>query len=273
MRRYALVLALALGAATQAGAVPPPLGYAPAETVPAGPVIDARTIRLADGRILRLAAIWTPLPPVDPRASERTVANAARARAMLEALVQSPLSLAADGPAQDRYQRVVAHAVSDGRWLQGEMVAAGFALAAPSAERRAWSVELLALEDHARRARRGLWADGTLRVLDAAAIGRFGEGYAVVEGVVGAVARYSTVTYLNFGSDWRSDFSVGAPSGARALLRDAGIPLQDLAQRRIRVRGELIWRNGPFIEIAVPEQIEVIGPDPQLRPGTDRRSR
>jgi hypothetical protein len=151
------------------------------------------------------------------------------------------------------------------------MVAAGFALAAPSTEHRAWSTELLALEDRARGARRGLWSDGTFRIHDAAAIGRFAEGYAIVEGVVGEVARRSAATFLNFGPDWRSDFTAGAPSGARALLRDAGIPLQDLARQRVRVRGEMIWRNGPYIEIATPEQIEVIGP--AVRSGTDRRSR
>jgi micrococcal nuclease len=273
MRLSVLILALALAAGPRAFAVPPPLGFSAGESVSVQTVVDAGSMRLADGRTLRLAAIWTPLPPIDPRAGERSMANAARARAFLEAVAQSPLILAFEGASSDRYQRLVAHVVSDGRWIQGEMVAAGMALAAPSAAHRAWSIELLALEDHARRARRGLWADGALRVRDAAAIGRFSEGYAIVEGVVGAVARYSSITYLNFGPDWRSDFSAAAASGARALLRDAGIPLQELAQHRVRVRGEMIWRNGPFIEIAVPEQIEVLGTAPRPRPGTDQRSR
>ena len=64
--------------------------------------------------------------------------------------------------------------------------------------------------------------------------------------------------YLNFGPDWRSDFTVSAASAARRLFERDGHDLIALEGRIIRVRGWIKWWNGPMIELTHPEQIEVL---------------
>jgi hypothetical protein len=64
--------------------------------------------------------------------------------------------------------------------------------------------------------------------------------------------------YLNCGADRRSDFTVAVPM---ALVRDepeAIARLEALAGKRIRVRGWIERRNGPFIAISTLAEIEVL---------------
>ena len=82
-----------------------------------------------------------------------------------------------------------------------------------------------------------------------------------------SAARVRGRLYLNFGDDWRTDFTVTvAPGDARlfdddpvwAPLLDAAGGLAGLADRRVRVRGWLGRYNGPEITLTHPEQIEFL---------------
>ena len=64
--------------------------------------------------------------------------------------------------------------------------------------------------------------------------------------------------FLNFGADWRSDFTVTFRSRDRKRLEREGYDYRALAGRRIRVRGWLKSWNGPMIEATHAEQIEVL---------------
>jgi endonuclease YncB( thermonuclease family) len=262
----ALIAALALVLACPAAAVEPrvelPGGFAPAEQVRAVEAIDGATLRLADGRSLRLVGLAVPV--AGPIAGDRREDRGAQAQLAREALAalaigdqgRGDLALAFVGPRSDRYRRVLAHAAIDGRWVQGELVAAGLAMVAIDPDQRTWVRELLALELRARAERRGLWGEGGFRVLPAAQPGRFIDGYQILEGRVASVQTIRSTTYVNFGADWRSDMTVAVPGSLRSTLRAVGIDLARLTGVTLRVRGEVRFQNGPFIEIAAPEQIE-----------------
>ena len=71
-------------------------------------------------------------------------------------------------------------------------------------------------------------------------------------------ARVRGRIYLNFGTNWRDDYTVSvAPSNARTFI-EAGLGPEALAGRRIRVRGWIYERNGPMIDATHPEQIELV---------------
>lgn len=216
-------------------------------------VIDGATFALADGRTVRLAALDLPPP-------ERHRALAEAARGTLAALVERrEVGLAASGAGTDRYGRLVAHVVApQGRWVQAEMVAKGLARVAIAAEDDAPLGLLLAREAEARQARRGLWALPQYRVLRADEAARFLDTMQLVEGEVRGVARNGGRVFLNFGADWRSDFTVLVPAAARRRFAGRGLDLEALQGQMVRVRGWIEWYNGPLIEIARPEQIEVI---------------
>ena len=62
--------------------------------------------------------------------------------------------------------------------------------------------------------------------------------------------------YLNFGADWKTDFTISLAPDAVRLFRKSGIDIAALEGQRIRIRGWLGVRNGPVIEATHPEQLE-----------------
>jgi endonuclease YncB( thermonuclease family) len=226
-------------------------------------VIDGDTVRLADGREVRLVGIQAPkLALGRPGFEPWPLADAAKAT--LTALSQSgPLSLRPANPAPDRHGRMLADAYDPaGRWLQGEMVARGMArvysfadqVASPEGAGRV--EDLLVLERRARAGRLGIWDLAFYRVRGVTETPHFIDSFQLVEGKVRRVAKNRNDVYLDFGDDWSTDFSVFAPRAVLAACARAGLDLESLAGQTIRVRGWLKWRSGPMIELSHPQQIE-----------------
>ena len=117
---------------------------------------------------------------------------------------------------------------------------------------------MLARERTARAAGLGIWAHPfyALRRAEAAAeaIGSF----QLVEGRVLEAAKVRGRVYLNFGEDWKTDFTISIAPKAWKLFEAEGIAPQDYRGRRLRVRGWLKSLNGPMIAATHPEQIEVL---------------
>lgn len=89
-------------------------------------------------------------------------------------------------------------------------------------------------------------------------LGRLIHSYQLVEGTVAAVGEGGGRLYLNFTSDWRSDFTISVERKDASAFAAAGIDLKNLAGTRLRARGFLAWRNGPMIEASHPDQIELL---------------
>ena len=118
--------------------------------------------------------------------------------------------------------------------------------------------EMLTLEREARLARRGIWRLGYYAIRSIENAGRFVGSFQLVEGRVLDVATVRRRAYLNFGEDWRTDFTISiAPKDRRRFLKDGIDPVRYQGQR-IRVRGWLKSYNGPMIEVTHPEQIEIL---------------
>lgn len=213
---------------------------------------DGRTLLLADGRELRLAAI------------EVTDAS----RAALQALVGgAKLRLARLGPDRDRYGRLVAFAFAGDakQSIQQALLEQGQARVAARVGDKACAEALLAAERRARAERRGLWADPNFAPLAAENRVRLqGERghFALVEGKVLSVRASGGTIYLNFGRRWARDFSVIILRRNERSFAAAGIQPKRLEGRRVRVRGWIEQRRGPLIEADAPEQVELIEATP-----------
>ena len=66
------------------------------------------------------------------------------------------------------------------------------------------------------------------------------------------------IYYLNFGRDYRRDFTIGLDRAALRAFRRAGRDPKALEGKRVRVRGWVQWRGGPYVGATHPEQIEVL---------------
>lgn len=219
-------------------------------------VVDGDTLDLADGRRLQLAGILAPGPDEAPApAAHDALAAAAVGKAVVFAF----------GPRHmDRHGRLLVQVwlatASGGRgdWLQGRLLSAGLARVATTLDSRNLAKDMLQLEATARAARLGLWSDRTYAVLSADDASHHLNSFQIVEGRVLKAAVRRGRGYLNFGADYRTDFTLGFDAGALRLLEDAGVSLSSYEGVRLRARGWLRWYNGPFIDVTHPEQIEVL---------------
>lgn len=223
-------------------------------------VVDGDTVVLDDAAEVRLVGIQAPkLPLGRPGFPEWPLAE--EAKVALEQLAQGKeVALLYGGARVDRHGRRLAHlqTVGTDEWVQGEMLRRGLARVYTFADNRSRAAEMLALEREARSKRRGIWANDFYRILSPDEAGRHIDSFQLIEGKVVATAEVKGRVYLNFGPDWRTDFTVSVSPQAMRLFRAAQVDLRGLEQRQVRVRGWLSLRNGPAIEASHPEQIEAL---------------
>ncbi len=236
-------------------ALPLPEGFALGETIAAQEAIDGDTIRLSNGKELRLMGL---LAPKDDEPLADT------ARKALDKLVRGKkLILAAEAP-PDRYGRRRAQAALLGSdtWLQAELLLRGLARVATQSDAAMGAETLLALESQAREQRLGLWADKRYHLRPADGFVPAGR-FEIVEGRILATGRGTGKTYLNFGPDWKTDFTLTVNGEAGKRLRQAKITPKKLEGQKVRVRGFVILTNGPMIELSHPEQLELLDAPPE----------
>ena len=228
-------------------------------------VVDGRSFVMEDGREVRIAGIEVPPAPASgepltPLAHAGAAAKAALAAILLDQVVE----LRGREHVTDRYGRTVAFVerANDVVAAAGEMLALGHARVAAQVGDTACAVELLSRERVARAGKLGLWAEPYYEVIEArhgsqllAARGHF----TLVEGKVLSIRESGGTIYLNFGRRWSEALTVTISKRQERNFTVAGMPLKQLTNRAIRVRGWIEERNGPRIEANRPEQIEVAG--------------
>ena len=179
-------------------------------------------------------------------------------------VVPTAVTVEAAGPLQatpsgqhDRWGRaiVVLHD-AQGR-LDERLVGEGRALVSPDAVAET-AARLLPLEAAARDARRGFWGTGRLRVQEAGDVRGVTGDLVLVAGRVRAAAWAGDWLYLNFGADYRTDFTARlARRDARTIAR-GGVDPQTLPGRMVQLRGWLRYAGGPLLDIMGPAQIEML---------------
>ena len=221
-------------------------------TSPAVEVVDGDTLLLENGTEVRLVGIQAPELALG-RAGFKPWPLAEQAKQGLEAL-----TLYYGGRKLDRYGRALAHLLrADGLWLQGELLAAGMARVYSFRDNRRLIAEMLGHERRARGARRGIWAHPFYAVRTPEAAAEHIGSFQLVEGPVVGAAIVRRRGYLNFGADWKSDFTISIAPGDRKLFGPEGADTTALEGRTVRVRGWIKSFNGAMIEATHPEQIEV----------------
>jgi len=223
-------------------------------------VVDGDTIVLDSGAEVRLTGIQAPKLPLGRRGFRAwPLAEAAKA-AMVEISHGRRVSLSYSGATVDRWGRLLAQVRAGDVWLQQDMLRRGLARVYTFADNREHAAVFYAAERDARRNRRGIWALDWYRILEPGGTGRHIGSFQIVEGRPAAVAIAGGTAYLNFGADWRTDFTASISKADMKLFRRAGVDVRGLEGKRLRLRGWLIRRNGPMIKLTHPEQIEVLDP-------------
>jgi endonuclease YncB( thermonuclease family) len=211
-------------------------------------IVDSRSLRLDDGREVRLAGI-------EP---------AANAKQALTAMLRGrAVSLRGADDTPDRYGRqpAVVFLADAESSVQSLLLAQGEAMVSGEIADKDCAAALLAAEADARQAKKGTWADASaIKNAESAddIMARMGR-FTVVEGRVLSVRQAGATTYLNFGRSWTRGFAVTISRRIIPAFETAGIALKSLENRQIRVRGWVEGNVGPRIDVLRVGQIELLG--------------
>jgi hypothetical protein len=246
--------------------------HAHAATLPACvPPVEASNVRvvrvekngaliLEDGRAVVVEGLMLPAGARD-RAPQFL---ADQAVAVLDDLVHGRVvTLAAQRPKEDRYGRLraqvfIAEDVKE-PWLQIEMLHRGLARVSIAPDRRECAGELYAAENDARRSRNGIWTHAPYAVrTPSGSLSGDTDTFQLVKGRVLSADVRNGRAYLDFGSDWRRDFTVTISPEDMKSFRVAGVDPESYEGKTVRVRGWVESLHRPEIEVAVPEDIEVL---------------
>ena len=238
--RWVAALALLLALGTTAGAR--------VESFRIAEVFDGDTVRLADGRHVRLIGINTPELGKDG-APDQPLAATARER--LQALVgDRPVQVEYGTEERDHYGRWLAHLrLPDGRSVEEQLLREGLAFAIavpPNLERLA---RHQAAEAEARRAGRGVWNHSYYVAADPETL--TGTGFQRVRGRITHVGRSRKYVYLDMAP--RFALRIGHADWGRYF---GGRP-EDWLGAAVEARGWVSERNGRrHMAVGHPAMIE-----------------
>jgi endonuclease YncB( thermonuclease family) len=234
-------------------------------------VTDTGNLHLAHGETVRLIGVM-PLKVVENAKSQGAKwfnRLAQEALAVLRRQTEGKtVELHQSGRTRDRYDRLLAHVYTpDRQWVQGLLLQNGLAHSYSYRDNRACIKEMLALEERARTEARGLWRAHTFRPVEAGQTRRLLRRryrLTLVEGRVRTVAMVKGWVFVNFGENWRDDFTIAIKRKYRKKILPGGVDLtqtegrNQLEGRRVRVRGWIERWNGPLIKVTHAEQIEFL---------------
>ena len=255
--------ALLLGA-TNAGLGAPDLEAGESGKVKS--VLDGDTLYLDSGLKVRLSAMQAPKLPLG-RKGFKAWPLGEEAKAALVALTRErTIRLYYGGERRDRYDRALAQVYLVGKdgdadlWVQEEMIRLGMARVYTWPDTFQDSVRLYAAEYEARAAGRGIWGhdDYAIRSPAPDALAQDVDSFQIVEGIITSSADIRGRVYLNFGANYKTDFTVAIAKKDRKRFKKAGLDLTDLDGARVRVRGWIELMNGPMIWLDHPERIEIL---------------
>ncbi len=206
-----------------------------------------------DVRELRLAMLETPDPDYT---RDRLIAHLGSGPIFFEPVREAP----------DRYGRLIARVWTEPEggiaMLQASLIEDGAARLLPYPDNTETEIRaLLALEAEARTRGQGLWGvpDYAIRDTDPDMLAQLQGELHLIQGRIMRVAELdSGRVYLNFGSDWRSDFTIRIDEEDREAFDAAAIAFDSLEGREVRVRGIIRRENGPIIRLAYPMRLELL---------------
>jgi len=232
-------------------------------------VIDGDSLVLAGGLKVSLSAIQAPKPervdkyPSWPLASD--------ARETLRALIKGKtVKLFYGGDKRDRYGRAVAQVYTlDAKgapdiWLQEAMVKAGMARVYTWQGYNQNTDALYRAESSARLAKRGIWnvknTNGfyDIRDPDPNPLTQYVDSVQIIEGFIIKTAEVRGTIYLNFGADYKTDFTIAVPKKSRKAFKKAAYDPLTLTGARVRVRGYVELYGGPIIWLNDPTRLEIL---------------
>jgi hypothetical protein len=231
-------------------------------------VINPMTIKLDDGRMIALTGLDYPdLDFYDPGelavTAQRILEDFLTGKKVI--IYQTPKS---DSGRMNRMGHHIAHIVcldennsseeDSAVWAQGLMLSLGLARVRTTKYNRLMAEQMLKIESETRDNKIGLWGIHNYSVLAPEEATKHIGSFQIIEGTVKSISKHKNNLYINFGGNWRDDFTIGiGGANMHGFTNDKVYPDQ-WNGAKVRVRGWVESYNGPFIELDHPERLEIL---------------
>lgn len=224
-------------------------------------VFDGITLGLANGSQIRLHQIDIPdhfRPDPGPLAAQ---AKAVMNEKFQNSKIRILSKVGQRAPVKNRLDQFVAHIENqDDIWAQALLISNGLARVIPDPELPLTTSYLIELEAQARAEKIGLWGNPLYQIHTPETVQESAWHMQIIEGVVKKVATIKNNTYLNFGDDWRKDFTIQINAALRRQYSQDGISLEAFQGQKVQVRGYVEAYNGPLIKLKSPSHLLVLTP-------------
>lgn len=221
--------------------------------------IDGDTIKLEDGTMVRYIGIDTPELHKKEGQNWEDVneAFALEAKLLNEQLVKNKLvKLEFDVERKDKYSRLLAYCFVDNIFVNERILEEGLGLFYTRPPNQRYVGILVSAQKKARGNQKGIWGKELFITPEEAC--KYIGSVATLEGVVLKVTKTDKVIYLNFGRDYKKDFTVVIFKQDLPSFIAEGINPVSFKGKTLRVFGKIKEYNGPEIICRHPSQIEIL---------------
>ena len=223
-------------------------------------IIDPLRVQLQDGRIVQLSSVEIP-----DNASANPGPIASKAFEQLKTQLENKQAIFYQTKSEtegrrNRMGHYLGHLEThqDKIWIQGLLLKNGLARIQPGAHNTEMASQMMALENEAIKEKRGIWASDQFGMLTPDKADSAMNNWAIVEGVITKTGMSNNIVFLNFGDDWRKDFTIGIEGEVRRQIAKKEIDSMGLAGKRVRVHGWVESYNGPYIKLSNATWLEIL---------------
>lgn len=223
-------------------------------------VIDGDTVILKTGEAVRLVGIQAPkLSLGRPHIKDWPLADKSK-QELANLTLGKDITIYTGQPEKDRHGRWLGYAVVDGQWVQEKMLAQGMARyyayrgQKTIHQNHAYDAQLQQAEAAARQSKTGIWENAVYQMLTPKTAHDAVGTYGIVKGKVASVAVRKDRIYINFGPDYKTDFTVVVLPPLHKKIDT----FEHLAGKTIEARGWIKSYNGPMIEVDHLEQLKLL---------------
>ncbi|MGB0908579.1 MAG: thermonuclease family protein [Maricaulaceae bacterium] len=227
---------------------------------------DGDTIYMEDGLKVRLSGMQAPKISLG-REGFVDWPLGYEAKAALGRLIHNKrVQLYYGGERRDRYERALAQVFlidkngERGIWVQEEMIRQGFARVYTWPDTFQDAPRLYTAEREARAKKRGIWANAfyAIRTPEPNMLAQDVDSFQIVEGIITSTADVRGRVYLNFGADYKTDFTIAIAKEDRKRLAKNGLDPMSLEGAHVRVRGWVELMNGPMMWLDDAKRFEIL---------------
>ena len=157
------------------------------------------------------------------------------------------------------YGEKVAHIyLENGDWLQQSLLKDGHAFYYPTNQFTSLHDDLKHSEKHARQNHKGLWSYDSYQLISADSQNIKTGWFQFVKGTIASATAVRKTTYLNFGENWRTDFTIQLDAKLSKQLKQRSVQVEALQGKEVEVRGWVEWSGGPKIILSHLDQLEIL---------------